>query len=301
MNERIRQKRKHVRNRILLLLGPLLVVSLAVAVCFSAKSGQAEALLEELLGEEGKTLQGGAGPQTAMIAKVQRAKTEAVTRNEEEEEEEEEAWQDRLPKVDPSLQLPNTVDFAALWEQNEDVYAWITVPGTLVDYPVLQHPTDDEYYLHHTIEHIEGLPGSIYSETINAKDFSDMNTILYGHNMKNDTMFGSLHDYEKAAFFAEHPYVYIHLPERTLLYQIFAAVKFRSVYLPNYLDYEEEGDYMAYVEELKESPGYMNDMVEPSFGNRLLTLHTCIGHDENHRYLVVAVLKGAYEREVDIQ
>ena len=78
-------------------------------------------------------------------------------------------------------------------------------------------------------------------------------------------------------------------------------MKFRSVYLPNYLDYEEEGDYTAYVEELKESPGYMNDMVEPSFGNRLLTLHTCIGHDENHRYLVVAVLKGAYEREVDIQ
>ena len=162
MNERIRQKRKHVRNRILLLLGPLLVVYLAVAVCFSVKSGQAEALLEELLGEEGKTLQGGAGPQTAMIAKVQRAKTEAVTRNEEEEEEEEEAWQDRLPKVDPSLQLPNTVDFAALWEQNEDVYAWITVPGTLVDYPVLQHPTDDEYYLHHTIDHIEGLPGSLF-------------------------------------------------------------------------------------------------------------------------------------------
>ena len=212
--------------------------------------------------------------------------------------EQEEQAEERLPEVDPSLRLPNTVDFAALWEQNEDVYAWITVPGTLVDYPVLQHPSDDEYYLHHTIDHVEGLPGSIYSETVNAKDFTDMNTILYGHNMKNDTMFGSLHDYENANFFSEHPYVYIHLPERTLLYQIFSAVKFRSVYLPYYLNYEEEGDYTAYVEELKESPGYMNETAEPSFGNRLLTLHTCIGHDENHRYLVVAVLMGAYDKEL---
>jgi sortase B len=270
-------------------LAILLVLGLLTAV------GYYTAGEKELFVRTDGYLQAGAGPQAEMTAQIWAEKIRAA---EEQAAEQEEQAEERLPEVDPSLRLPNTVDFAALWEQNEDVYAWITVPGTLVDYPVLQHPSDDEYYLHHTIDHVEGLPGSIYSETVNAKDFTDMNTILYGHNMKNDTMFGSLHDYENANFFSEHPYVYIHLPERTLLYQIFSAVKFRSVYLPYYLNYEEEGDYTAYVEELKESPGYMNETAEPSFGNRLLTLHTCIGHDENHRYLVVAVLMGAYDKEL---
>ncbi len=92
--------------------------------------------------------------------------------------------------------LENTIDFSALQEKNADIYAWIQIPGTLVDYPVLQHSTDRLYYLNHTIDGTAGLPGSIYSEAIHPKDFSAPMTVLYGHNMRNDTMFGSLHDYE---------------------------------------------------------------------------------------------------------
>lgn len=289
----VMSRRKKGKTRWLhVFVGLLVFIILALFVLLMALVCDADRV-EDLFDRPSGSLLAGAAKRAGLEAiKAKRVAEEEAMRLEEEE-----AWQDRLPEIDPSLRLPNTVDFAALWEENEDVYAWITVPGTLVDYPVLQHPSDDEYYLHHTIDHIEGFPGSIYSETVNAKDFSDMNTILYGHNMKNDTMFGSLHDYENATFFAEHPYVYIHLPERTLVYRIFAAVKFRSVYLPNYLNYEEEADYTAYVEELKASPGYMNSAMEPFFGNRLLTLHTCIGHDENHKYLVVAVLLGGYERE----
>lgn len=166
-------------------LAILLVLGLLTAV------GYYTAGEKELFVRTDGYLQAGAGPQAEMTAQIWAEKIRAA---EEQAAEQEEQAEERLPEVDPSLRLPNTVDFAALWEQNEDVYAWITVPGTLVDYPVLQHPSDDEYYLHHTIDHVEGLPGSIYSETVNAKDFTDMNTILYGHNMKNDTMFGSLHE-----------------------------------------------------------------------------------------------------------
>ena len=129
-------------------------------------------------------------------------------------------------KIACHLRLENTIDFDTLQEKNPDVYAWIQIPGTLVDYPILQHPTDRLYYLNHTIDGTAGLPGSIYSEAIHPKDFSAPMTVLYGHNMRNGTMFGSLHDYEDPAELTEAPYVYSYLPEKTLVYQVFAAVRF---------------------------------------------------------------------------
>ena len=292
MNERIRQKRKQVRNRIFILLGTMLTVSLIFAACFWVKSGRPEALFEALLGEKGRSLQEGAGFQAAMTAKVQKAKAKAAARAEEEER----ALKEISREVAPSLRIENTVDFTALKEQNRDVYAWIFIPGTKVDYPVLQHPVQDEYYLNHTIDHVSGLPGSIYSEPIHPKDFSAHQTILYGHNMKNDTMFGSLHDYENSAFFEEQPYVYIHLPDRTLLYQIFAAVQFSDAYLPGFYDFEEEEAFVSFIEDLRNSPGLIRENMEVPFGSRLLTLSTCIGDAPKNRFLVVALLAGEYEK-----
>ena len=88
---------------------------------------------------------------------------------------------------------------------NPDIYAWIYVPGTKVNYPVLQHETDDTYYLNYNIDGTKGYPGCIYSEKkYNSKDFTDANAVLYGHNMKNGTMFGSIHRYEDQEFFNEN-------------------------------------------------------------------------------------------------
>ena len=100
------------------------------------------------------------------------------------------------------IEIPEKdIDFAALQEENSDVYAWIYVPGTNVDYPVLQHPEDDTYYLEHNMDGSKGLPGCIYSESVNTKDFTDPNTVLYGHNMKNGSMFASLHNFEDQQVF----------------------------------------------------------------------------------------------------
>ena len=95
------------------------------------------------------------------------------------------------------------VDFAGMWETNEDVYAWITVPGTVIDYPILQHATDNTYYLNYNIDGSYGYPGCIYTENMNSKEFTDNNTVIYGHNMKNGTMFAGLHKFEDAAFSME--------------------------------------------------------------------------------------------------
>ncbi len=216
---------------------------------------------------------------------------------EEETQEEVLEVEEEETSVDASLRRKNNVDFQELYQLNEDIYAWIEIPGTKVDYPILQHPTDDAYYLNHTVEKAAGLPGSIYSEGLHPKDFSAAQTVLYGHNMKNDTMFGSLHDYEDKQAFEEFPYIYIYLPDKTLLYQIFAAVRFSDAYLPSYCDYTVEEDFLGFVEEIREAQGNVNQELEIPFESRLLTLSTCIANDPTHRFLVEAVLIGEYENE----
>lgn len=215
------------------------------------------------------------------------------------QEESEKEPEPDMEEIEAALQLRkvNMIDFEELWEANEDIYAWIQVPGTDVDYPVLQHPTEDAYYLEHTVEHAAGRPGSIYSEAIHPKDFSAANTILYGHNMSNGTMFATLHRYEDETFLEAYPYIYIYLPERTLLYQVFAAAMFSDVYLPYYCDFEEESARASYVEEVRSIAFCQDDSVSIDGSDRLLTLSTCMANDDpKHRFLVEAVLIDEYAR-----
>lgn len=216
-------------------------------------------------------------------------KKEVVKDQEEPEKEKEE--EEEVPK----WRVSRTVDFKTLHEKNEDIYSWIEIPGTKVDYPVLQHSEDNGYYLDHTMEHTEGLPGSIYSEKLHAKDYSSKHTVLYGHNMRNDSMFGSLHDYEDPEFFKQYPYIYIYLPEKTLVYQIFAAVNFSNAYLPGYYNYEDQEEFAAFIEELKAAKGNVSEEVSLTSESRLLTLSTCIANQPEQRFLVNALLIDEYE------
>ena len=119
--------------------------------------------------------------------------------------------------VDPlaGVDVPEkAIDWEGLEAENPDIYAWIYIPNTNVDYPILQHPTEQSYYLDHNIDHSEGYPGCIYTHLRNNKDWSDPNTIIYGHNMRSGTMFASLHYYEDGEFFNNNRYVYIYNTEQ---------------------------------------------------------------------------------------
>lgn len=229
------------------------------------------------------------------MAEAEAAEEQAEVERRRREQEEAEAREAAEKKSD-APHLENTIDFETLQAENSDIYAWIQIPGTQVDYPILQHPTDDSYYLNYTPEGVSGLPGSIYTESVHPKDFSAPLTVIYGHNMRNDTMFGSLHDYEDPDKLEESPYVYIYLPDRTLVYQIFAAVRFSDAYLPAYCDYEEEEDFLSFTEELCSSEGNVNEEVEVPYGSRLIVMSTCIGSAPSNRFLVAAVQIDDYER-----
>lgn len=196
------------------------------------------------------------------------------------------------PEAAPAEEIP--VDFDALHAVNPDIYAWIRIEGTNIDYPVVQSAEDDAYYLNHTIEGKEGYPGSIYSESWNSQDFSDFNTILYGHNMKDGSMFQNLHNYEDASYMKEHPEVIIYTPDHVYRYEIFAAVNYSDVHLSNAFDYSTAEGRQAFLDSVLSSRS-MSDIVRTdvpvSAEDKILTLSTCIGSQPDRRLIVEAVLK----------
>jgi len=185
------------------------------------------------------------------------------------------------------------VDFDGMWEVNKDVYAWITVPGTVIDYPILQHATDNTYYLNYNIDGSYGYPGCIYTENLNSKDFTDNNTVIYGHNMKNGTMFAGLHKFEDADFFNEHKQVLIYTPEREYDYTIFAAYIYDDRHLMYSFNFADEQVYATYLEDIqnmRSMNALIREDVTVTAEDKIITLVTCIGNQPSKRLLVQAVL-----------
>lgn len=184
-------------------------------------------------------------------------------------------------------------DFEELCAQNADIYAWILVPGTKVDYPVFQSETDN-YYLDHNMDGSGGYPGTVYTNKCNAKDFSNYNTVLYGHNMGNGTMFGSLHSFEDETFFNENDSIVVYTKEKRLTYQIYAAVKFSDEYIPAYYNVNTAEGMMEFLEALgvcmDEPQSHQRSGVTITEEDRIITLSTCVKNERSHRYLIVGKL-----------
>ncbi len=190
--------------------------------------------------------------------------------------------------------MRRVVDFDKLQtETNADIYAWIYIPDTNIDYPVLQHPTDDTRYLNYNIDGSKGYPGCIYTEKANAKDFSDFNTVIYGHNMKNGSMFHDLHKFSDESFLEEHPYVYVYLPDKILKYEIFAAYEYDDRHLLYSFDYTSEKVREGYIDSIlgnRSMSAVIKSSVDVTADSHIITMSTCIGGKANNRFLVQAVL-----------
>lgn len=195
-----------------------------------------------------------------------------------------------LDDVDAEVAQVN-VDFDSLRQINEDIYAWICVPGTDIDYPVVQHPSDDTYYMGHNLDGSSGYPGCIYSEhEVNSKSFEDQNTVLYGHNMRNGKMFAGLHSFSNKDFFDTNRYVYIYVPSGTLVYKIFAAYEYSNVHLLKGIDISTREAFQKYIDSiLGMSSANIAADAEVNADSRILTLETCTDNS-SRRYIVQAVL-----------
>lgn len=192
----------------------------------------------------------------------------------------------------PTVQSPaKTLDWEALHSQNPDIYAWIYVPDTGVDYPVVQHPTDNSYYLNHNMDGSKGYPGCIYTENFNRRDFSDIHTVLYGHNLKDKTMFSTLHNFENEELFQKEHYIYLYTEDSVFAYQIFAAYEFSAIHLLDNFDYSNEYVYEDYLKQIRQAAGNIRQDVEVTAKDKIITLSTCTAdHDADRRFLVTGVL-----------
>ena len=186
----------------------------------------------------------------------------------------------------------NPVDFKSLMELNPDVYAWLYIPNTNVNYPVCQSRITDDYYLDHDVYKNYCFPGALYSQLSNSRDFSDPVTVIYGHNMANKTMFGSLHNFENTSFFNSNPYIYVYTKDRKLTYQVISAMAYDNRHIMNSFNFRDESvfsDFISQITNPKTQPYNVNTSIKPTTDDNILVLSTCLNSGYG-RYLVTGEL-----------
>ncbi len=181
---------------------------------------------------------------------------------------------------------PITVDWEALQAQNPDVVGWIYCKDTVVNYPVLQ-ARDNDKYLHTMIDGRYNDAGSIFMDCLCDPQLADLATILYGHHMKDGSMFAMLHNYTRQEYYEEHPCMWYLTPEADYRLDLYAG----------YLDAPDADIYTVYTEKeqldayMEYASGRSNFQPLKEFGetDHVFVLSTCAYEFEDARYLVAAV------------
>lgn len=176
--------------------------------------------------------------------------------------------------------------------EDKEVYAHLHVEETNIDYPVAQHPSDDSYYLSHDINNQETIYGAIFTERVNAKDFNDLATIIYGHDTRDGTMFGTLSYFTDPDFFNKNKLVTIQTQQEKIFYEVFAAYSFTDEHIFHTFHLENKASINEYFGKIKEFSGQFNgnyrELVrKPS--EKLLILSTCDAEDGGRRFVVHAI------------
>ncbi len=183
--------------------------------------------------------------------------------------------------------IPKGINFNSLKEKNQEVVAWIFNENGVINYPVM-HTDNNQYYLNHLIDGRKNVNGSIYIDYRNSGDFTDYNTIFYGHSMKNGTMFASLLRYRNHAYFAEYPNFYLYTP--TVNYR----VEIVSAYETNiddliYNTVTSEEQYKSLISHVLSRSRY-NTNSDVTVSDTLVTFSTCAYSSDNARFVVVGKL-----------
>ena len=184
----------------------------------------------------------------------------------------------------------NAMDVAALKKVNSDVMGWILIPGTAVSYPLV-HSTDraDTFYLNHTWDAAEGIVGSIFVEPENSGGLNDFNTVIYGHNMKDGSMFGSLKSFGSANWWKAHPGVYISTAAGTRYYKIFAAYEVSTSGKTYQISFSSDKTKQAFIDFCL-AQSAISTGVTPTVDDNIITLSTCTGRGHATRWVVQAVM-----------
>lgn len=194
------------------------------------------------------------------------------------------------PTATPAVENPYKSSYLA----NSDMAAWLQIPGTVIDYPVMWTPGDESYYLYRDFDGSENKNGSLILDTDSCLDPLTTNLIIHGHNMRSGAMFGNLTDYESQDYFNEHKQIILYTEECQRNYEVIAV--FRSqVYKKSddvfkfykFFQADTQEEFDDFYNNIKELSLY-DTGVTAEFGDRFITLSTCVYHVEQGRFVVVA-------------
>ncbi len=181
-----------------------------------------------------------------------------------------------------------------LRKQNEDIVAWLEIPNTKINYPILQ-TTDNEYYMTHTYNKEYSKDGSIFLDKNYDWNIPSSNLLIYGHNNKNGNMFQELLRYENESYYKEHPTIQFTTINEDCQYEIISVFKSRVYYKSEqnvfryyfFINAKNEEEYNYYIEESKKASLYDTGKTA-KYGEQLLTLSTCEYSQEDGRFVIVA-------------
>ncbi len=189
--------------------------------------------------------------------------------------------EDKLANEETS---PIDVDFNALREQCADVVGWIYSEDTVINYPMVI-AEDNFYYLRRMIDGNYNSSGTLFLDCLNEGDFSSKNTLIYGHNMRDGSMFASIRNYDKQEYYDAHPKLYINTPDGNYRVEVFSAYITDADSDTYTIGFSSDEDYQAYLDKMVSQSAFTSD-VKPTSKDRIVTLSTCTYEYADARFVV---------------
>lgn len=187
--------------------------------------------------------------------------------------------------------MKNPIDFSELQQVNEDIAGWLRIRALDISYPVVQGE-DNDYYLHRTFEKEDNFAGCLFVNCDNDRDFTDQNTIIYGHNMKNGSMFGKLKQFREEETYNKSKYFWMFTPDLIFQYRIFSAMVVTKTGLAYQTFYSDE-DFNEWINKAFEGSEVENSGIQVTSDDHVVTLSTCTG-DDSTRFVVMGKLVQIY-------
>lgn len=184
---------------------------------------------------------------------------------------------------------PISVNFNKLKKKNKDIIGWIYSENTVINYPILQ-TSNNIYYLRHLMDKSYSVSGSIFLDSINNKYFKDANSILYGHHMRNGSMFASIEQYKEQEYFDSHSELWLLTPNQDYMIAPFAGLVVEpsreDYFMTNFIDPQTQQSYVKFA---LENSTFVGDF-SPNSTDKLITLATCDYTFEGARFILVCTL-----------
>lgn len=201
-----------------------------------------------------------------------------------------------------SEEIFEKIDFVSLKRDNADTVAWLSINGVIEDYPIVQ-TNDNSYYVNHDFYGNNTKAGTIFEDYRNASlesEFEDLSklTLVYGHHMKNNTMFANICNYKDDNYVEEHPYGLLYTPDGDIYkIEFFAGINL-SGNESSFLDIENYNqiEFNEYINTIKENSSFDNDL-NIEYEDKLIALVTCSYEKENNRYILYGKLSDEYIKQ----